>query len=157
MSKKLSSRLFAIKTTGGQEKIVAEFVANRVSNRKLPVYSMLVLDDMKGYVFLEADNAQVVSEAISGLKHVRGLVPGMIQYQDIEKFLITKPIISELKVDDIVEIIAGPFKGMRAKVNRIELTRSEVTVVLLDAPYQLPVTIDASYLKPSSQAKSVNL
>jgi len=109
---------------------------------------------MKGYVFLETDNAQVVSEAVSGLKHVRGLVPGMIQYQDIEKFLVTKPVISELKVDDIVEIIAGPFKGMRAKINRIELARSEVTVVLLDAPYQLPVTIDANYLKPSSQTKS---
>ncbi|MCP8307810.1 MAG: transcription elongation factor Spt5 [archaeon] len=153
MSKK-PSRLFAIKTTGGQEKIVAEFVANRVSTRKLPVYSILVLDDMRGYVFLETDSAQVVSEAVSGIKHVKGLVPGMIQYQDIEKFLITKPIISELKVDDIVEIIAGPFKGMRAKINRIELTRSEVTVVLLDAPYQLPVTIDANYLKLSSQAKS---
>ena len=144
------SRLFAVKTTGGQEKMVADFVANRASSRKLSTYSILVLDNMKGYVFLETDNAQVVSEAVSGLKHVKGLVPGMIQFQDIEKFLITKPIISELKVDDIVEIIAGPFKGMRAKINRIELARSEVTVVLLDAPYQLPVTIDANYLKPSS-------
>jgi len=148
------SRLFAVKTTGGQEKMVAEFIANRISTRKLSVYSILVLDNMKGYVFLETDNAQVVSEAVSGLKHVKGLVPGMIQFQDIEKFLITKPIISELKVDDIVEIVAGPFKGMRAKINRIELARSEVTVILLDAPYQLPVTIDASYLKLSSYAKS---
>ncbi|MCP8315180.1 MAG: transcription elongation factor Spt5 [archaeon] len=134
--------------------MVADFISNRVSSRKLPVYSIFLLEDMKGYVFLETDNAQVVSEAVSGLKHVRGLVPGMIQYQDIEKFLVTKPVISELKVDDIVEIIAGPFKGMRAKINRIELARSEVTVVLLDAPYQLPVTIDANYLKPSSQTKS---
>ena len=149
MSKR-PSKLFAVKTTGGQEKMVAEFIANRASTRKLPIYSIILLEDMKGYVFLETDNAQVASEAISGLKHVKGLVPGMIQYQDIEKFLVTKPIISELKVDDIVEIIAGPFKGMRAKINRIELARSEVTVVLLDAPYQLPVTIDANYLKPSS-------
>jgi transcriptional antiterminator NusG len=147
------SRLFAVKTTGGQEKMVAEFIANRISTRKLSVYSILVLDNMKGYVFLETDNAQVVSEAVSGLKHVKGLVPGMIKFQDIEKFLISKPIISELKVDDIVEIVAGPFKGMRAKINRIELARSEVTVILLDAPYQLPVTIDASYLKLSSQTK----
>jgi len=148
------SRVFAVKTTGGQEKMVADFIANRASTRKLSIYSILVLDNMKGYVFLETDNAQVVSEAVSGLKHVKGLVPGMIQFQDIEKFLITKPIISELKVDDIVEIVAGPFKGMRAKINRIELARSEVTVILLDAPYQLPVTIDASYLKLSSYAKS---
>ncbi len=150
-------RLFAVKATGGQEKMVADFVANRASKKKLSIYSVLVLDDMKGYVFLETDNAQVVSEAVSGLKHVKGLVPGIMQFQDIEKFLITKPVISELKVDDIIEIIAGPFKGMRAKINRIEMARSEVTVILLDAPYQLPVTIDASYLKPSSKAKIESL
>ncbi|NWG09775.1 MAG: transcription elongation factor Spt5 [Nitrososphaerales archaeon] len=146
-------RLFAVKTTGGQERIVADFVSNRVSTRKLPIYSMLILDGMRGYVFLEADNAQVVSEAISGIKHVKGLVPGIMQHQDIEKFLVTKPIISELMVNDTVEIVAGPFKGMKAKINRIEHTRSEVTVVLLDAPYQLPVTVDANYLKLLSHEK----
>jgi transcriptional antiterminator NusG len=154
MSKNISSKLFAVKTTGGQEKIVARLIYNKVFTRKLPIFSILVIDEMKGYVFLEAGNAQVISEVISGLKHVKGLVSGMLQYEDIEKFLITKPIISELRIGDIVEIIAGPFKGMKAKINRIELARSEVTVVLLDVPYQLPVTVDASYLKLSQQAKS---
>jgi transcriptional antiterminator NusG len=154
MSKNISSKLFAVKTTGGQEKIVARLIYNKVFTRKLPIFSILVIDEMKGYVFLEASNAQVISEVISGLKHVKGLVSGMLQYEDIEKFLITKPIISELRIGDIVEIIAGPFKGMKAKINRIELARSEVTVVLLDVPYQLPVTVDASYLKLSQQAKS---
>lgn len=154
MAKDISSKLFAVKTTGGQEKIVARLIYNKALTRKLPISSILVVDEMKGYVFLEAVNAQVISEVVSGLKHVKGLVSGMLKYEDIEKFLITKPIISELKVDDIVEIVAGPFKGMRAKINRIELARSEVTVVLLDAPYQLPVTVDASYLKLPSQAKS---
>ncbi|MGB9660272.1 MAG: transcription elongation factor Spt5 [Nitrososphaerales archaeon] len=153
MSKNLPSKLFAIKTTGGQEKIVARLIHNKVFTRKLPISSILVLDEMKGYVFLEASNAQVISEVVSGLKHVKGFVPGMVQYQDIEKFLMFKPIISELKAGDIVEIVAGPFKGMRAKIDRIELARLEVTVVLLDAPYQLPVTVDANYLKLSSQAK----
>lgn len=154
MSKNISSKLFAVKTTRGQEKIVARLIYNKVFTRKLPIFSILVIDEMKGYVFLEAGNAQVISEVISGLKHVKGLVSGMLQYEDIEKFLITKPIISELRIGDIVEIIAGPFKGMKAKINRIELARSEVTVVLLDVPYQLPVTVDASYLKLSQQAKS---
>jgi transcriptional antiterminator NusG len=57
-------------------------------------------------------------------------------------------------VNDVVEIIAGPFKGMRAKITRIEVARSEVTVLLMDAPYQLPVTVDASYLKIVEKAKA---
>ena len=58
---------------------------------------------------------------------------------------------SELSVNQIVEIIGGPFKGMKATVTRIDHDKEEATVILLDAPYQLPVTVDANYLKPSSQ------
>ncbi|MCP8304556.1 MAG: transcription elongation factor Spt5 [archaeon] len=154
MSAKPDCKIFAVKTTGGQEKIVANLVANRVSMRKISICSILVLNGIKGYILLEADNAQIVNEAVSGLKHVKGQVPGLIQHEDIEKFLVTKPIISELNVGDIVEIIAGPFKGMKAKINRIEVARSEATIILFDVPYQLPVTIDANYLKILSRSKS---
>jgi len=147
-------KIFAVKTTGGQENIVANLVTNRVSLRELPVRAILVLDGIKSYVLLEADNAQIVNEAVSGIKHVKGQVPGMIQHEDIEKFLVSKPVISELSLGDIVEIIAGPFKGMKAKINRVEVARSEATVILFDVPYQLPVTIDANYLKILSHSKS---
>ncbi len=154
MSEKSNCKIYAVKTTGGQEKIVAKLVTNRVSVRKLPICAIMVLDDIKGYILLEADNAQVVNEAVSGLKHVKGQVPGMIQHEDIEKFFIIKPIISELTIGDIVEIIAGPFKGMKAKINRIEVSRSEATIILFDVPYQLPVTIDVNYLKILSHSEN---
>ncbi|MEE9585323.1 MAG: transcription elongation factor Spt5, partial [Nitrososphaerales archaeon] len=102
---------------------------------------------IKGYVFFEAPNAQVVGESIAGFKHVKSQVPGIIRFQDIERFLVTKSIITELDVGDKVEVIAGPFKGMQANITRIEQARKEVTVILLDAPYTLPVTVDADYLK----------
>ncbi len=154
MPEKIPPRLFAVKTTGGQEKAIADFIANRITMKKIPILSIMVLDSMRGYIFIEAENAQIVNKSISGFKHVKGQIPGIIQYQDIEKFLMSKPVISELSVNDVVEIIAGPFKGLKAKINRIEASRSEVTVILLDAPYQLPVTIDANYLKLISKGSS---
>lgn len=153
MSEAVTGRIFAVKTTGGQEKTVATFVATRVQMRSKTVYSVLVFDTMKGYIFLEAPNAQVVGESISGFKHVKSQVPGIIQFQDIEKFLVVKSIITDLDVGDTVEVIAGPFKGMQANITRIEPVRKEVTVILLDAPYQLPVTIDADYLKIVQKGK----
>ncbi len=147
MSEAISGRIFAIKTTGGQEKTVANFVSTRAQIREKKVYSIMVFDTMKGYVFLEAPNAQVVGESIAGFKHVKSQVPGIIKFQDIEKFLVTKSIITELDLGDKVEVIAGPFKGMEAKITRIEPARKEVTMILLDAPYTLPVTVDADYLK----------
>jgi len=36
---------------------------------------------------------------------------------------------------------------MKATITRIDVEKEEATVVLLDASYQLPVTVDANYLK----------
>ncbi|MFI5421597.1 MAG: transcription elongation factor Spt5 [Nitrososphaerales archaeon] len=159
MSQTLSTRIFAVKTTGGQEKTVAKFVGDRLEKRRQEgkepqVYSILVLEAQKSYVFFEASNAQAVSDAISGFKHVKGMVPGYIQFADIEKFLVDKSIISDVGVGDVIEIVAGPFKGMKAKINRVEPQRSEVTVMLLDAPYQLPVTVDVGFIKIVSRAST---
>jgi transcriptional antiterminator NusG len=47
----------------------------------------------------------------------------------------------------MVEVVAGPFKSMKAKVIRVDIEKQEATVVLLDSPYQIPVTVDANYLR----------
>lgn len=150
---KQQTSIYPVKTTGGQERTVATFVANRAIQKKKTIYSILALDTWKGYVLFEAPNSQVVDESIQGFKHVRSKIPGMMQYSDIEKFLVTKSMIAEMNEGDTVEIVAGPFKSMRAKITRVEQAKQELTVVLLDTPYQMPVTISASYLKIVERAK----
>jgi transcriptional antiterminator NusG len=149
-----SSSIFPVKTTGGQEKTVATFVANRAQQKSKPIYSVLALDTWKGYVLFEAPNSQVVDESIQGFKHVRSKIPGMMQYSDIEKFLVTKSMVAELNVDDTIEIVAGPFKGMRAKISRVEKEKQEITVSLLDTAFAMPITIDAAYAKLVGRAKA---
>ena len=45
---------------------------------------------------------------------------------------------------------------MKATITRIDHEKEEATVILLDAPYQLPVTVDANYLKPSTSYQGIN-
>ena len=160
MSTQIQSRFFAVKTTGGQEQNVAKFVGNRLerdeSSIKSPIRSIVVIESLKGYVFFEAPNAQVVSDAISGFKHVKNMIPGIVPYEDIEKFLVTRSIVSEISINDVVEITSGPFKNMRAKITRVEAGRSEVTILLLDAPYQLPVTVDVNGIRIVEKSKGEN-
>ena len=153
MSEQKQSSIYPVKTTGGQERTVATFVANKAMQKKKSIYSILALDTWKGYVLFEAPNSQVVDESIQGFKHVRSKIPGMMQYQDIEKFLVTKSMVAELSEGDTVEIVAGPFKTMRAKISRIDQPKQEITVVLLDTPYQMPVTISAAYVKITEKNK----
>ena len=147
MSSEQQSKFFAVRTTGGQEHVVAKLLENRIAIKKLGVQSILVLDNLRGYIVVEAPDANVAYDALAGVRHVRGQIRGELQFKEIEGFLVKKPTVTELSVDDTVEIVGGPFKGIRAKITRVDYERQEATVILLDAPYQLPVTIDANYLK----------
>ncbi len=141
------SKFFAIRTTGGQERVVAGQIQVRVNAKKIGIRSVMVLDSFKGYIIVEAPDSNVAYEALAGIRHVRGQIRGDLPFKDIEGYLVKKPMVSELNVEDTVEVIAGPFKSMKAKITRVDYEKQEATVVLLDSPYQIPVTVDANYLK----------
>ena len=147
----IKSHLFAIRTTGGQEKVVLNLLQNRVRTQDIKIQSVLLVDNLKGYVVLEAVDVNQAFMAIQGIRHIRGQLRGELEFKDIEGYLIKKSTVTELAVDKVVEIIGGPFKGMKATVTRIDHDKEEATVILLDAPYQLPVTVDANYLKLSTE------
>ena len=172
-----NSHLFAVRTTGGQEKLVMKILESRMKldekdeeekqkaqeeNKEIvlndirlkSIQSVLLVDDLKGYVVVEAEGVSAMFNAIQGIRHIRGQLRGELEYSEIENYLIKKSTVSELSVDNTVEIIAGPFKGMKATVTRIDHDKEEAIVILLDAPYQLPVTIDANFLKPLKDGKN---
>jgi len=150
LSQEVKSHLFAIRTTGGQEKVVMNLLENKIKMKKISVQSVLLVDNLKGYVVLEAVDANDAFNAIQGIRHIRGQLRGELEFKDIEGYLIKKSTVSELSVDSVVEIIGGPFKGMKATITRVDHEKEEATVILLDASYQLPVTVDANYLKLST-------
>jgi transcriptional antiterminator NusG len=141
------SKFFAIRITGGQENVVANTLQNRINSKRISLRSILILENFKGYVIVEAPDSNIAYDALYGVRHVRGQIRGDLPFSDIEKYLVKKPVVTELSIDDTVEVIAGPFKSMKAKIIRVDYEKQESTVVLLDSPYQIPVTVDANYLK----------
>ena len=148
-----ATSVFAVRTTAGQERNVANLIAVRISSTGLPIKAVLVPEMLKGYVFVEAEGPHFVEEAILGIKHVRSRVPGIVNFSEVEKYIVVKPIIEELDVRDVVEIISGPFKGMKAKITRIDKTKSEVIVELFEATFTLPITVHADYVRVVEKAK----
>jgi transcription termination/antitermination protein NusG len=144
------SKFFAIRITGGQENVVANILQNKINSKRISLRSILILENFKGYVIVEAPDSNIAYDALYGVRHVRGQIRGDLPFSDIEKYLVKKPVVTELSIDDTVEVIAGPFKSMKAKIIRVDYEKQESTVVLLDSPYQIPVTVDANYLKKVS-------
>ncbi len=141
------SKFFAVRTTGGQEHVVVNMAQNKIKTKNIPVRSILLLESFKGYIIVEAPNANIAYEALAGIRHVKGQIRGELPYKDIEGYLVKRPVVTELNIDDTVEVVAGPFKSMKAKITRVDYEKQEATVLLLDSPYQIPVTVDANYLK----------
>ncbi|RJS79983.1 transcription elongation factor Spt5 [Candidatus Bathyarchaeota archaeon] len=149
-----STMIFAVRTTTGQEKNVAKLLAARVEMNNIPIKAILVPEVLRGYIFVEADGPHFVEKAIAGIKHVRTRVPGIVSFSEVERYIVRKPVIAELGENDIVEITGGPFKGMRAKITRIDRTKEEVTLELLEATFTLPITVHSDYVKLVEKAKS---
>ena len=144
---RISSAVFAVRTTAGQEKNVANLIEARVRMDELPIRAVLVPEMLKGYVFVEADGPHSVEKAIAGIRHVRSRVPGVVTFPEVERYIIAKPVIEELDEEDLVEVVGGPFKGMRAKITRVDKAKEEVTLELLEATFTLPITVHADYVK----------
>ena len=151
--REFSSAIFAVRTTAGQEKNVANLVAAKVETNNLLIKAILVPETLKGYIFIEAEGPHVVDEAIGGVKHVRTRVPGIVSFSEVEGYIVAKPMIEELDPGDIVEVVSGPFKGMRAKITRVEQTKQEVVLELLEATFTLPITVHADYVKVVEKGK----
>ena len=151
--KKISSAVFAIRTTAGQEKNVGNLIEAKAKMGNVPIKAVLVPELLKGYVFIEADGPHSVEKVIAGVKHVRSRVPGVVTFPEVERYIIIKPVIEELDDNDLVEVVGGPFKGMRAKITRVDKAKEDVTLELLEATFTLPITVHADYVKLVEKSK----
>lgn len=137
----VESSIFAIRTTIGQERNTAEMMESRIQSRDLPIKSILVPQDIRGYIFIEADGKSAIERARSGIKHAKGLIERKVPLKEIEELLEPKPTISGMEKGDTVELTGGPFKGERGRIIRIEDNKEEATVELFEATVPIPVTV----------------
>ncbi|MHA1211606.1 MAG: transcription elongation factor Spt5 [Candidatus Heimdallarchaeota archaeon] len=146
--------IWTLRATIGQEKAIAKHISKKIENKKIGVFSLLVPESLRGYIFIESDAIENIDQAISGIPHVRSKVVGEVEIAELEGFLVPKPTIEGLHINDIIEIISGPFKGSRAKINRIDISREEVTVELLDSQIPIPIKLHSDFCKVIESASA---
>lgn len=140
-------KLFAIRTTVGQEKTSLRILETKASVDESEVYSIMVSDALKGYILAESPSIENVEKICRGVPHVRGVLDGVVDLSEIEHLLVPRAATMDLNVGDIVELISGPFKGEKAKVVRVDEHKEEATLELLEASVPIPVTVPSSSLR----------
>lgn len=153
--KKGLTTLFAVRTTIGQEKSVANLIFSKMVNisaRGMPVPDLMVIlvaEQLRGYVFIEATHQRDVMEVISGIRHVKGKIVGQIKFEDISHVIVPRRVTEILEVGDIVEIVSGLFVNQRARIERMphEGAREEVLVRLINSESPISIKVHGDFLK----------
>lgn len=142
-----TSQIFSLRTTANREDQVMDFLVSNVQKKKLPVYAIIRPHGMRGYIFLEAASKQAAEQAAFNVPYARGVLGKAIDYEEIEHML--EQVKREIAIQkyDIVEIISGPFKREKAKITRVDKTKEEVVVELLEAAVPIPITVKIDAVK----------
>lgn len=153
--------IFALRTTANREEQVMDFIKSNVEKKnkdakksggtkeRLEVYSIIHPHGMRGYLFVEAKNRQDAEQAAFRVPYARGLLDKEVAYEEIEHMLEpSKKVEVNIQKGDIVEIISGAaFKHSQAKVTRIDKTKEEVVVELLESAVPIPITLKLDAVK----------
>jgi len=139
--------LIAVKTSIGQERTVADSIESKVRGKDMGIFAVLAPAPLRGYVILEAMWSDPLKDLIKGIKKARGLVEGEMDFNEITHFLTPKPLVSGIMEGDIVELINGPFKGEKARVQSIDESKEEITVELIEAMVPIPITVRGDHVR----------
>ena len=142
------SSIFAIRTTANREEQVLDFISGNAKKKKLEVYSVIHPHGMRGYIFLEAKSREEAEQAAFKIPYARGVLPNTLDYEEVQHMLESaKKVEMNIQQKDIVEIITGPFKREQARISRIDKTKEEVVVELLEAAVPIPITLKMDAVK----------
>lgn len=140
--------IYIFRVTTGQEKIVSQMLEKKSRAQKLAIYSILVPENVKGYLFVEAATENDAVHLAQKTRHVKGILKQHIDLSEIDKMVkAEKPAALTIELGDIVEIKSGAFKGDKAKVIKIDDNKDELTVEFMDMAVPIPTTIKRKITK----------
>lgn len=135
------SRIFTIKTQVGKEQNSADLINSRADKSKLEIPSILTTPELRGYIFVEGFDEERLKNTIKTISYARNMLEGDIPIEQIEHFLTPASAVAKITEGDTVEMVAGPFRGEKAKITHIDYSKEEITVELLDSMVPIPITV----------------
>jgi transcriptional antiterminator NusG len=146
------NRIFAIKTTSKQERTVADSIKKAIDTKAtdIRVTAVIVPNELQGYVLVETpEKLNRIEQLVEKIPHARAVVrkgkdegeKSSMPLAEVAHFLVPKPVVSGIEEGTIVELIAGPFKGEKAVVKRVDTAKEEITVELYESVVPIPITV----------------
>ncbi|EFD92240.1 MAG: KOW domain protein [Candidatus Parvarchaeum acidophilus ARMAN-5] len=149
------SHFFIVRVTIGREMQALERLESQLLRVK-GIYSIIKPYSLKGYIIIEADSKNSVSDLIYNIKHLRGIINKELSKEEALKTIEKKQQKIDVNVGDVVKVLSGPFKGETATVKGVNKEKQELTVMFLESAVPINVNInisDVSTVKSESDNK----
>lgn len=144
----MESHIYSVRTAANREDQVVDYLISKLhKSTPLSILSIIRPHGMRGYIFVEVGSLEDAEVFLQGVPYARGILRQEIPYQEIEHMLEQVKVEMNIRKSDIVEIISGPFKRENAKVIRINKTKEEIVVELLEAAVPIPITVKMDAVK----------
>ena len=162
----VSSYLYILKTSIGQEQNVAREIQARLSGTGTlkdiqdEIFGVLSPHFMRGYIFVEASALYHVEKLIgrvgvstTPMKNCRKVLDGESPLGDVLPYLEPKAAPAGIEEGSIVEIHGGAFRGQAARVTRVTESKEEVTVELFEAAVPVALTVRADQVRVTQRVE----
>lgn len=133
--------MLILKTQMDQERAVADALAAKADVGEKDIYSVLAPGGLRGYVFVEGMNTDRLREKTRDIRRAYSFIPGETSIEEINHYLTPVSAVVGMSEGDIIELVEGPFKGEKARVQHIDESKEEITVELIEAMVPIPVTV----------------
>ena len=147
--------IMILKTQIDQEVTVARELTSKEEKNKgsKDIYAILSPAGLRGYVFVEGMNTDRLREKTRDIKKARSFIGGETDIEEISPYLTPMSAVVGIVEGDIVELVNGPFKGEKARVQQIDQAKEEITVELIEAMVPIPVTVKGDSVRVIEKEK----
>lgn len=145
--------IIVLKTQIEQEKSVVDSLSSRASMGQKDIYAILSPATLRGYIFVEGMNTDRMHEKTKDIKKARSFIAGETSISEIDHYLTPLSTVVGIVEGDLVELVNGPFKGEKARVQQIDQAKEEITVELIEAMVPIPVTVKGDSVRVIEKEK----
>ncbi|XP_011047385.1 PREDICTED: putative transcription elongation factor SPT5 homolog 1 [Populus euphratica] len=126
-------KLWMVKCAIGRERETAVCLMQKYIDKgsELQIRSVVALDHLKNYIYIEADKEAHVREACKGLRNIFGQKIMLVPIREMTDVLSVESKVIDLSRDTWVRMKIGTYKGDLAKVVDVDNVRQRVTVKLI--------------------------
>ncbi|GMJ12414.1 global transcription factor group A2 [Hibiscus trionum] len=126
-------KLWMVKCAIGRERETAVCLMQKFIDKgpELQIRSVIALDHLKNYIYVEADKEAHVREAVKGLRNIFATTIMLVPIREMTDVLSVESKAIDLSRDTWVRMKIGTYKGDLAQVVDVDNVRQRVTVKLI--------------------------